>query len=134
MVIEKNFIFSFQYDQAYGFNCKHSFSSDIPVHSVIHAVKNGFQCGSFVRYNSSYYNSEVWRHLTSSSKSCRTFNENIHNTGLQCCYIVSFASGRHVKPRCTLATKLNSTRSNLLKLDCCRNRQQSRLLPIRSPL
>ena len=39
---------------------------------------------------------------------------------------------RRVSPfqaRYTLATKLNSTRSTLLKVDCCRNRQQSRLLP-----
>jgi len=30
------------------------------------------------------------------------------------------------KARYTLAIKLNSTRSTLLKVDCCRNRQQSR--------
>jgi len=47
--------------------------------------------------------------------------------------------------RSTLVTKLNSTRSTLLKVDCCRNRQQignkvdccricSTLLPIRSTL
>ena len=38
------------------------------------------------------------------------------------------------KAEYTLATELNSTRSTLLKVNCCRNRQQSRLLPIRSTL
>ena len=52
---------------------------------------------------------------------------------------------QRTKAQYTLATKLNSTRSTLLKVDCCRNRQQignkvdccrirSTLLPIRSTL
>ena len=40
----------------------------------------------------------------------------------------SWVGGNH-KARYTPATKLNSTRSTLLKVDCCRNQQQSRLSP-----
>jgi len=36
---------------------------------------------------------------------------------------------RNIKARYAAATKSDSTRSTLLKVNCCRNRQQSRLLP-----
>ena len=55
------------------------------------------------------------------------------------CYYVNIATVKgnsfsSCKAWYTPATKLHSTRSTLLKVDHCRNRQQSRLLPIRSTL
>ena len=61
------------------------------------------------------------------SNTCMYWYKHIRSACVQClCQLMYEIWSQKTKARHTLATLLYSTRSTLLKVDCCRNRQQSR--------